>query len=134
MRDWITKDFYWKAFSLLMAIGIWLTVRRESEAQTPSSPNLMRNNTYRDVVVAAVSTSADVRQARLYPPSVTATISGSPDVIDQLQRNQIHAFVNISGYNAAQNLPCNVEIALPKGATVLDIDPPKVLVTLPKQP
>jgi YbbR domain-containing protein len=131
MRDWITKDFYWKAFSLLMAIGIWLTVRRESEAQTPFLPNLTRNNTYHSVLVTAFSANADVRQARLSPPSVTATISGAPDVIDELQRNQIHAFVNLTSLNAAQNSPRDVEISLPKGATVVDIDPPTVMVTLP---
>jgi YbbR domain-containing protein len=72
-----------------------------------------------------------VRQARLSPPSVTATISGAPDVIDELQRNQIHAFVNLTSLNAAQNSPRDVEISLPKGATVVDIDPPTVMVTLP---
>jgi YbbR domain-containing protein len=133
MPDWITKDFYWKAFSLLMAIGIWLTVRRESEAQPVESPSLTRNNTYRDVPVIAFSANADVRQAKLDPQTVTATISGSPDVVDHLQRDQIHAFINLTGFNAAENLPFNIEISLPKGATVVDIDPPQTTVTLPKQ-
>jgi YbbR domain-containing protein len=132
MPDWITKDFYWKAFSLLMAIGIWLTVRRESEAQPVELPNSTRNNTYRDVPVVVVSDSADMRQAKLDPQTVTATISGSPDVVDHLQRDQIHAFVNLTGFNSAQNLPFNIEISLPKGATVVDIDPPQATVTFPK--
>ena len=134
MRDWLTKDFYWKAFSLLMAVGIWLTVRHESEAQLAMPPNLTQNNTYHDVPVMAISSSADVHQARLAPQTVTATISGSPDIISHLQRNEIYAFVNLTGFNSAENLPRDIEISLPKGATVIDIDPPQVTVTFPKQP
>ncbi len=134
MPDWLTKDFYWKAFSLLMAIGIWLTVRHESEAQATVLPNPTQNNTYHDVPVIAISANADVRQARLAPLTVTATISGSPDVVSHLQRSQIYAFVNLTGFNSAQNLAQDVQISLPKGATVIDIDPPQVSVTFPKQP
>jgi YbbR domain-containing protein len=134
MPDWLTKDFYWKAFSLLMAIGIWLTVRHESEAQSAVPSNPTENNTYHDVPVMAISASADVHQARLTPQTVTATISGSPDVISRLQRNQIDAYVNLTGLNSAENLPRDIEISLPKGATVIDIDPPQVVVTFPKQP
>jgi|HubBroStandDraft_5_1064220.scaffolds.fasta_scaffold314567_2 YbbR domain-containing protein len=134
MPDWLTKDFYWKAFSLLMAIGIWLTVRHESEAQATVLPNPTQNNTYHDVPVMVISANADVRQARINPQTVTATISGSPDVVSHLQRSQIYAYVNLSGLNSAENLPRDIEISLPKGATVIDIDPPQVSVTFPKQP
>ncbi|HTR42060.1 MAG TPA: CdaR family protein [Pseudomonadales bacterium] len=132
MPAWLTKDFYWKAFSLLMAIGIWLTVRHESEAEPAVPLNLTENNTYHDVPVIAISASGDVRQAKLAPLTVTATISGSPDVISHLQRNQIEAYVNLTGFNSAQNLPQDVQISLPKGATVIDIDPPQITVTISK--
>lgn len=117
-----------------MAIGIWLTVRHESEAEPAVPLNLTENNTYHDVPVIAISSSGDVRQAKLAPLTVTATISGSPDVISHLQRNQIEAYVNLTGFNSAQNLPQDVQISLPKGATVIDIDPPQVTVTISKQP
>ncbi|HUE36727.1 MAG TPA: CdaR family protein [Candidatus Acidoferrum sp.] len=131
MPDWLAKDFYWKAFSLLMAIGIWLTVRRESEAQPAMPPNVARN-TYHDIPVVAVSENADVHQAKLDPQTVTATISGSPDVVNKLQRSQIHAFVNLSGISSAQDLPRDIEISLPGGATIYSIEPSTVTVTLPK--
>jgi len=133
MPDWITKDFYWKAFSLLMAIGIWLTVRRESEVQISTPPDL-KSNTYDNVAVVAVSANTDVQQAKVIPQTVTATISGSPDIINQLERGQIHAFVDLTGLNSAENLPRDVEISLPKGATVIKIDPAQATVTFPKHP
>lgn len=131
MPDWLTKDFYWKAFSLLMAVGIWLTVRRESEAQTAMPPNVARN-TYYDIPVIAVSANADVHLAKLDPPTVTATISGSPDVVNRLQKNEIHPFVDLTGFSSAQNLQQNVEIALPTGATIYSIEPVTVTVTISK--
>ena len=114
-----------------MAIGIWLTVRRESEAQVTIPPNDIRN-TYRDVPVIAVSAGADVHQAKLDPQTVIATVSGSPEVMNRLQRSDIHAFVNLTGFNAAQNLQQTVEISLPNGATIYSIEPSTVTVTLPK--
>jgi YbbR domain-containing protein len=133
MRDWIIKDFYWKAFSLLMAIGIWLTVRHESEAEI-STPADLKSNTYANVPITVVSANTDVQQAKITPQTVTAIVSGSPDIINQLEREQIHAFVDLTGLNSAENLPRNVEISLPRGATVIEIDPAQATVTLPKRP
>lgn len=131
MRDWFTKDFHWKAFSVLMAIGIWLTVRRIGEEPEPKAvggPSIVYS-----LPVLAVSSSADVHTVQLVPKIVDATISGSPDVMNNLQAGQIHAFVNLTGIDTADNLPRDVEISLPRGATIVHIDPPQVTVTIPKQ-
>jgi len=133
MRDWFTKDFYWKAFSLLMAIGIWLTVRKEAETSAGHSPAAL-SITYENLPVVPVSDNTNVRLAQLVPHSVNATISGASEVINTLQRSQIHVFVDLTGLSSAQNLLRKVEISLPNGATVVDIDPPTVAVTLQQQP
>ena len=134
MRDWLTKDFYWKAFSLLMAIGIWLTVHRisgEPDKQTPGTANL--KNTY-DLHLLAVSADADVHNAQLTPPTVNVTVIGPPEIMNNVQPSQIHAAVNLTGFTSAQNLQRDVEISLPSGVTVVNIDPPHVTVNLTKQP
>jgi YbbR domain-containing protein len=134
MRDWLTKDFYWKAFSLLMAIGIWLTVDRisgEPDKQTSGASSV--KNTY-DLRLQAVSADADVHDAQLVPQTVNATVTGPPEIMNNLQSNEIHARVNLTGFDSARNLLCDVEISLPRGATVVSIDPPQVSVTLPKSP
>ena len=134
MRDWLTKDFYWKAFSLLMAIGIWLTVHRisgEPDKQTPGTASL--KNTY-DLRLLPVSADADVHSAQLAPSVVSVTAVGPPEIMNNLQPSQIHAVVNLTGFTTAQNLQRDVEISLPSGVTVVNIDPPHVFVNLTKQP
>jgi hypothetical protein len=134
MRAWLTKDFYWKAFSLLMAVGIWLTVHRisgEPDKRTPGAPSM--RNTY-GLPLLAVSADADVHNAQLNPQTVNATVIGPPEIMNSLQPSQIHARVNLTGFTSARNLQRDVEISLPRGVTVVNIDPPQVFVTLPKQP
>ncbi len=116
-----------------MAIGIWLTVRREAEIPAVHAPAVTKNS-YGNVPVLAVSANANVRPAQLDPQSVNVTVSGPAETMGNLDASQIHAFVNLTGLNSAQNLPRDVEICLPPGATVIDIEPPQVTVTLPKQP
>ena len=36
------------------------------------------------------------------------------------------------GFSSAENLSRDVEVALPPGTTVVDVDPPQVTVTIPK--
>jgi YbbR domain-containing protein len=131
MRDWLTKDLHWKAFSILMAVGIWLTVHRigGEPATTVSNSSTI---TYR-LSVKAVSANVDVRTAQIVPPMVNITVSGSPDIMNRLQEQQIHAFVDLSDASSAINSPRQVEVSLPRGATVVDADPSEVFVTLAKQ-
>jgi hypothetical protein len=134
MRDWLTKDFYWKAFSLLMAIGIWLTVHRISggaDKQPPGAPSV--RNTY-DLHQLPVAADADVHSAQLVPQTVKATVIGPPEIINNLPPSEIHAVVNLTGFTSARDMLRDVEISLPRGVTVVNIDPPQVSVTLIKQP
>ena len=133
MRDWLIKDIHWKAFSLLMAIGIWLTVRKireEPEAQLAGVPG--QRNTY-EVAVLAVSANADVHNAHLVPASVNVTVSGPAAVMNNLQAGRILAVVNLTGVDSAQDLPRTVEVSAPD-ATVVDVQPPQVSVSLPGKP
>ena len=131
MPDWLTHDFHWKAFSLLMAVGIWLTLSRETPQAAQSGNRI--TNPYVDMSVVAMSATADVHQAQIYPSLVTVTVSGDSDAINHLQRSEIHAFVNLTGFSSADNLSRDVEVALPRGIALVDIDPPQVAVTFPKQ-
>jgi hypothetical protein len=131
MPDWLTKDFHWKAFSLLMAIGIWLTVYREGGTSAAQATNPIKNS-YVNVPVLAVSADSNVHDAQVAPQAVTLTISGAGEIMNRLQRGELHAFINLTGFSSAQNLSRDVEVSLPPGTTVVAVDPPQVLVTIPK--
>lgn len=114
-----------------MAIGIWLTVSRA----TPASQAITgTTTTYTDVTVLPVSGDANVHQAQVSPQTVTVTVRGAREVMDRMEGNQIHAFVNLTGLSSAVNLARDVEVALPRGTTIVGIEPPQVIVSIPKQP
>lgn len=114
-----------------MAIGIWLTVEREGETPAGQSVNPIKN-TYVNVPVLAVSADSDVHNAQLVPQMVTVTISGAGEIMNRLQRSELHAFINLTGFSSTENLSRDVEVALPPGTTVVAVDPPQVSVNMPK--
>jgi len=132
MRDWLTKDFGWKLFSVFLAVVIWLTVhkiREEPEASTASGVGI----TYGDLPVLVVSATADVHDVRIVPGKVDVKVSGPSDIMGTLQANRIHAFVNLTGIDSAHNLQRAVEVSLPRGVMLISIDPPQLIVTIPKK-
>jgi len=132
MRDWFTNDIYWKGFSIFMALGIWLTVHKFSGEGAPTPGLLSVQDTYTNVSVSVVSGSGDVHSVRIVPSVVTVAVSGSPDVMAALDSERIHAFVNLTGADAAQEMKRRVEVATPPRVTILSVNPPAVTVTTTK--
>ncbi len=132
MRAWLTYDIYWKAFSVLMALGIWLTVHKFSEEGEPTPGMLFVDNTYSNVPVTVVSSAADARRASIAPNTVTVAVRGSPDAMAGFDAGQLHAFVDLTGIDAAHGMISPVDVATPPRVTLLSIDPPTVTVSLPK--
>jgi YbbR domain-containing protein len=133
MHDWLTKNFGWKLFSVFLAVAIWLTVhkiREEPEASAASGVGI----TYGDVPVLVVSATTDVHDVRIVPNKVDVKVNGASDVMATLQANRIHAFVNLTGVDSAHDLQRGVEVSLPRGVTLVSVDPPQVIVTIPKKP
>jgi YbbR domain-containing protein len=133
MRDWLTKDFGWKLFSVFLAVVIWLTVHKIRE-EPEISAALGVGNTYGDLPVSVVSATADVHGVRIVPNKVDIKVSGPSDIMGTLQANRIHAFVNLTGVDSAHDLQRSVEVSLPRGVTLISIDPPQLIVTIPKKP
>ena len=132
MHGWLTKNFGWKLLSVFLAVAIWLTVhkiREEPEASAASGVGI----TYGDLPVLVVSATADVHDVRIVPNKVDVKVSGVPDVMGTLQANRIHAFVNLTGVDSAHDLQRTVEVSLPRGVTLISIDPPQLIVTIPKK-
>ena len=131
-RDWIAKDLTWKLFSLILAVGLWITIHNLREtpevAVTPFAT--VSTVTFTNLPVLAVSASADVHSAQVVPNVVTVKLSGPSDVIAVLQSNKVHAMVNLTGIDTASGSRLNVDVSAPPGAALDTVDPPKVSVTI----
>ena len=121
MHDLFTKDIGWKLASLILAVAIWVTVfKYNGGAFDRGTP---RQNTYSDLQVTIYSATGDSRSFRVAPDTVTIKVSGPAEAIDKLQGNQIHPFVNVTGSESARSFRLQVEVSLPKGITLDDVDP-----------
>jgi len=130
MPDWLTKDFGWKLFSVILAVVIWLTVRNfYEEPQRPggTSSSIV---TYENLPVYIVSTAADVRDFRVAPKAVSVTVHGPSDVMAVLQANQIRATVDLTDLDPKE-LRHHVDISTPPGVTLDSVEPSKVSVIIP---
>jgi YbbR domain-containing protein len=132
MRDWVTKDFWWKLFSVFLAVAVWLTVHKVREEPVVSGIGTGNTLTYGSVPVLVVSAASDVRDFHVLPGTVAVKVSGAADVMAVLQANQIHAVVDLTDIaDAARGLKRRVEISAPPGVTLVSVDPPEVGVLFP---
>jgi hypothetical protein len=139
MRDWFIKDLGWKIFSVVLALAIWLTVHKILDESVPSpvvvpplppGPVAM---TFSNLPVLIVSAAADVREFHVTPGAVAVTVSGQPQIMAALQAGQINALVDLTGIAAARDLRRRVEISMPAGATLVNVEPAEVSVVIPAQ-
>ena len=140
MRDWFIKDFGWKLFSVFLALAIWLTVHKILEESVPAPvlvpPRLAAEtvtNKFTSLPVLVVSAAADVREFHVTPAAVNVTVSGQSEIVAALQAGQIHALVDLTDIESARDLHRRVDILVPPGVTLVNVEPPEVNVVIPAQ-
>jgi YbbR domain-containing protein len=132
MRDWITKDLGWKLFSLFLAVAIWLIVHKIYEEPRAAFGSAIANTvTFGNLPVHVVSSVSDVRNFQVAPTTVKVTVSGSAEVMNKLQAEQVHAVVNLTDIGPERDLHVPVEISAPPGVALVNVDPPQVGVVIP---
>jgi YbbR domain-containing protein len=130
MPDIIAKDFAWKLASVILAVGIWVTIFKynggafEESAAPPQ-------NTYGDLPVAVFSSTGDPRAYKIAPQKVSVTVSGSHAAMNDLQGSEIQPFVDVSGKESAGSFRATVNVSLPKGIMLVSVDPSWIGVTAP---
>jgi YbbR domain-containing protein len=130
MRDLITKDVGWKLASVALAVVIWVTVYKYRQGTSDSGTP--RENTYGDLPVTVFSAAADTRAFRIAPDTVSVKVKGADDVMNVLQGNQIHPYLDLTGIESAKDFRLPVNVALPKGVTLVDVDPSWIGVIVPR--
>lgn len=132
MRDLFIKDFGWKLFSLLLAAFIWVTVHKIiEEPGYPAASASSNRVTYGNLPVFIVARAADMHLYRVSPSTVSVTVSGPPEVMAVLQANQIRATVDLTDIELAKDLKRQVDVSVPSGVTLVNVEPAKVGVILP---
>jgi YbbR domain-containing protein len=130
MPEFITKDFAWKLASVILAVGIWVTIFKYNSGGF--EPNAAQpQNIYGDLPVAVFSSSGDPRTYKIAPQKVSVTVSGSAAAMNGLQGSEIRPFVDVSGKESAGSYRADVRVSLPKGVTLVAVDPSWVGVTAP---
>jgi hypothetical protein len=135
LREIFIKDFGWKLFSLLLAAFIWYTVHKiieEPKAAVVSPDNVPV--IYPNVPVMTVATAADAHIFGVDSNAVSVTVSGAKEVMDVLQADQIRATVDVSGVDGnSKELSRRVDVSVPWGVTVIDVEPAQVKIVPPKK-
>jgi YbbR domain-containing protein len=131
MRDIFFKDFGWKFFSVLLAVGIWLTVHRILQESPEPEAHSGTSTLTCDRPVTIVASSADMRDFRPLQPTVSVTVSGPPEIIGKLEPNLIHAKVDLTDASLNKSTKQPVEISVPAGVTIVKIKPETIGVIPP---
>ena len=134
LRDLFIKDWGWKLFSLLLAASIWLTAHNIIEPKNSAGIHIGSTLTYGNLPVFIVASAADVHLYHVMPDTVSVTVSGSPEVISILQANQIRATVDLTDIDSGKDLKRRVDVSVPSGVTLINVDPPRVGVLIPPTP
>ena len=138
MRDWLTKDFGWKIFSVALAMAVWLTAHKILQESSPAAvaaplPPSPVETTFTNLPVLIVSAAADVREFHVTPNVVSVTVSRQPEIMAVLLADQIHALVDLTDIEAAHDLRRRVDVSTPTGVTLVYVSPMEVNVVIPPQ-
>ncbi len=133
LQDIITKDVGWKLFSLVLATGIWFTVRPVGREGMKSSNPLVASvpRTFTNLSVVVMSSAADVREFRVNPDMINVKVSGPSEVVAALIEHDIRVTVDLTEIESARGLQARVVVAVPPGVTFIEADPAQVSVVVP---
>jgi len=133
LRNLFFHDWPLKLFSLTLAILTWLAVsisQRQKAVPVPGTLNLAEKPFF-DLPISFVSRNADVSGYKADPNELDVTFQGSKDLLDRLDRADVHILVDLSDtvLRTPQRLP--VEIIAPAGITYVRVRPDNLVKVTP---
>ncbi len=131
MRELFIKDWAWKLFSLVLAVGIWLVVNANRADTATEAAGARDTVTFENLPVRVLSGGADVHEFKVQPPSVAVTVTGPHDIMSALQEKEVHVTLNITGIAAKPNARQVVDVSAPPGVTLVSVEPPSVELIVP---
>ena len=119
-RPFLAEHLWLKAFSLVLATLIWLTIRGNLDKETRQETKRLDGQS-----VALLTDASERRAFVLDPAEVSVTVKGPKTLIDSL--SDVHAFVELASHSGNMG-NYNVEVHAPAGVTVVLVSPRSVFV------
>lgn len=120
-RDLITHNFGWKLLSLALAVLIWTALSRGR-----IGPQTRRE--LRGLPITVMTEASDNHAFRVTPDVVNLRVMGKRDLVENLQPAGLEVYVNLTGLDADSNMQRRIQVYVPPGLSVLQVDPPYVRV------
>jgi hypothetical protein len=127
LRELILNNFWLKGFSAVLATLIWLALS-QADLPTDSKPtNPFSRLKERDVprAVAVLKSPSEQRVFRVDPAQVTVRLTADQMILDQLNPEDVHAYVNVGALKNPEG-SLKVEVHVPRGVSVYTISPAHV--------
>ena len=126
-RDLILNNFWLKGFSAVLATLIWLALR-QSDMPTDAPPQNPFSRSKELNVTRAVSVLKSPTEQRLFridPAQVTVTVGGEANMLNQLNPEDVHVYVNVGAVKDPQGA-LRVEVHVPPRVSIYAITPASV--------
>jgi hypothetical protein len=124
LRHLFLHNLAWKLVSIILAILVWFTL--QSGIQRQLRPTDLR--TFSKLEITVMTTAGDERIFRVEPSRVSVSVSGDSTVVRSLRRTDVQVFVNLTESVEAKVLRKRIQVYVPPGVNVAEIDPPEVSV------
>jgi YbbR domain-containing protein len=126
-------DLLLKVVSLGLAIVLWATVSTLIEKNAQREGVAMESNKqFVGVPISVALPEGDATGFKVIPSRATVFIQGTPEAIDNLQASSVHAWVDLSYWDARENLPLPVSVSSPAGTAWVSVSPAEVRVVPPE--
>jgi hypothetical protein len=130
MHDLILKNFWLKVFSLMLATTMWYVLQPSTESeprylQNPFRPSPITREF--NCPVTLLVAPAEHPSYQVEPTNVTIKVSGDPSILNELDPEDIKAYVNVSTIHAPQGA-FPVEAFVPKEVVVRSLSPTHVYI------
>lgn len=132
IRAFLTHNWRWKLFSLLIAFGAWLYIRTTILGGSAIPRLKIDAVVSEDVVVefpvTRLTSPADTNFYQLQPGKVNVTLRGAPALVREVKADEFTVSVDLRRAPRTAVSAHMITVTPPKNIQVVAIDPPASLV------
>ena len=111
LRRLVQENFWLKLFSVILAVALWYIIRVGIESEPLAVRNPVTNPNLRTAVlpVYVLTDPADGRIFKIFPETVSVSLTGEAAILDKLKSDELKAYVDLT---APGPLQTNLEVRL----------------------